>query len=49
MPSDDWELHKDTIVCLFLLDKLSLKDVSDCMKEEYHFDHKCVQPYPYSL
>ncbi|KAJ3551318.1 hypothetical protein NPX13_g11390 [Xylaria arbuscula] len=48
MPSNDWELHKDTIVCLFLLEKLSLKEVSDRMKEEYHFDQKKHQ-YEYHL
>jgi hypothetical protein len=49
MVSDDWELHKDTISCLFLLEKLPLQDVSARMKAEYNFDKKYVQPYPYSL
>ncbi|KAI8951693.1 hypothetical protein F4801DRAFT_544006 [Xylaria longipes] len=48
MASDDWELHKDTISCLFLLEKLSLQDVSVHMKEEYNFDRKKHQ-YEYQL
>ncbi|KAI0533323.1 hypothetical protein GGR58DRAFT_487123 [Xylaria digitata] len=48
MASHDWELHKDTISCLFLLEKLSLQDISVRMKEEYNFDRKRCQ-YEYQL
>ncbi|KAI0452155.1 ankyrin repeat-containing domain protein [Xylaria acuta] len=48
MASDDWELHKNTISHLFLLEKLSLRDVSARMKEEYKFDRKKHQ-YEYQL
>ncbi len=49
MASDDWEFHRNTISCLFLLEKLPLKDVSARMKEEHNFDRKYVQSYPCSL
>ncbi|KAI1428430.1 ankyrin repeat-containing domain protein [Xylaria sp. FL1777] len=48
MTSNDWELHKDTILCLFLLEKLSLQDTSVRMKEEYNFDRNKHQ-YQYQL
>ncbi|KAI0444156.1 ankyrin repeat-containing domain protein [Xylaria telfairii] len=48
MASDDWEYHKDTITCLYLLEKLSLQDLSHRMKERYSFDKKKHQ-YEYQL
>ncbi|KAJ2993220.1 hypothetical protein NUW58_g1909 [Xylaria curta] len=48
MASGDWELHKNTISCLFLLEKLSSQDISVRMKEEYNFDKKKHQ-YEYQL
>ncbi|KAI3333943.1 hypothetical protein F4824DRAFT_229909 [Ustulina deusta] len=48
MASDDWEFHRNTISCLFLLEKLPLKDVSARMKEEHNFDRKKYQ-YEYQL
>ncbi|KAI1359796.1 hypothetical protein F5Y08DRAFT_349396 [Xylaria arbuscula] len=37
MASNDWELHKNEISCLYLIEKLSLKDVSTRMKDKHNF------------
>ncbi|KAI0410273.1 ankyrin repeat-containing domain protein [Xylaria grammica] len=48
MASDDWELHKKEISCLYLLEKLSLKDVLTHMKVKHNFDKKKHQ-YEYQF
>ncbi|KAI1178309.1 ankyrin repeat-containing domain protein [Nemania sp. FL0916] len=48
MTSDDWESHKDTITCLYLLEKLTLQELPARMKAKYNFDKKKHQ-YEYQL
>ncbi|KAI0398757.1 hypothetical protein F4802DRAFT_123981 [Xylaria palmicola] len=48
MASDDWEFYKNEISCLYLLERLPLKDVSARMKEEHNFDKKKHQ-YEYQF
>ncbi|KAI0155291.1 hypothetical protein GGR57DRAFT_464744 [Xylariaceae sp. FL1272] len=48
MPPNQWEEHKVTIQCLYLLDNLKLEDVRSRMREEHGFDMKKYQ-YEYQL
>ncbi|KAI0972289.1 ankyrin repeat-containing domain protein [Xylaria arbuscula] len=48
MASHDWEFHKNEISYLYLLEKLSLKDVSARMRDKHNFDKKKHQ-YEYQF